>query len=64
MRPRARILVVAFVLLAALDAERSLNARIGYARPVEVWQPDGPPAPDDCEVYTFFTTRSDQPGCR
>ncbi|HEV8338492.1 MAG TPA: c-type cytochrome [bacterium] len=40
MTPRARILVIAILLLATLDAARSLYARVGYARPVEIWQPD------------------------
>ena len=37
---RRRIVVFALVLLLALDAGRSMFARIGYARPVSVWQPD------------------------
>ena len=40
MTPRVRIILIAISLLAVLDAGRSLYARVGYARPVEVWQPD------------------------
>jgi mono/diheme cytochrome c family protein len=37
---RPRIALVTIVLLLALDAGRSINARVGYANPVETWQPD------------------------
>lgn len=37
---RARIVLLAVGLLRALDVGRSLWARVGYARPVEVWQPE------------------------
>ena len=36
---RRRVLIATLALLAILDAARSLNARTGYAHPVEVWQP-------------------------
>ncbi len=36
---RRRVLTILAILLA-LDVGRSIYARIGYARPVEVWQPD------------------------
>jgi mono/diheme cytochrome c family protein len=39
---RWRATIVAVALLAILDAARSINARVGYAHPVEIWQP--PPA--------------------
>jgi len=37
---RRRVVLVTIALLCVLDAGRSLYARVGYARPVEVWQPD------------------------
>ncbi len=37
---RKRVLLVTFGLLFLLDVTRSLYARIGYADPVELWQPD------------------------
>jgi cytochrome c oxidase cbb3-type subunit 2 len=40
MASRRRVIVVTLVLLALLDLGRSVYARTGYARPVEVWQPD------------------------
>jgi hypothetical protein len=41
---RWRVALVTVGVLLALDAGRSLWARLGYARPVEVWQPAaGPP---------------------
>ena len=45
---RRRAVIVAIALLAILDAARSINARIGYERPVEIWQP--PP-----ETYSDLT---------
>ncbi len=36
---RSRVVLVTIALLLVLDAGRSLYARVGYARPVEVWQP-------------------------
>ncbi len=35
-----RIALVSIALLLALDTGRSINARVGYANPAEVWQPD------------------------
>ncbi|MGH2625897.1 MAG: c-type cytochrome, partial [Anaerolineales bacterium] len=44
---------------------RSLIAFLRVLPPVKrAVPPARPPAPDDCDVYTFFTSRSDQPGCR
>ena len=40
MTARWRVALVTVGVLLALDAGRSLWARLGYARPVEVWQPD------------------------
>jgi mono/diheme cytochrome c family protein len=37
---RVRVVLVTVCLLLALDVGRSLWARVGYARPVEVWQPE------------------------
>ncbi len=37
---RRRLVFLALVLLLLLDLGRSLYARVGYAQPVEVWQPD------------------------
>lgn len=37
---RKRIVLVTFGLLLLLDVTRSLYARLGYADPVELWQPD------------------------
>jgi mono/diheme cytochrome c family protein len=37
---RRRIIWVSIALILGLDAGRSVNARLGYARPVELWQPD------------------------
>src|SRR5438093_5151976 len=37
---RARLLLLAGVVLLALDLGRSYYARVGYAQPSEVWQPD------------------------
>jgi len=34
------VVVFSLLLLAVLDAGRSFNARMGYAKPAEVWQPD------------------------
>jgi len=47
--------------------EEDIRALIAYLRvlpPVRKKVPDDrPPAPDDCEVYTFWTTVSAGPGC-
>lgn len=37
---RARVFAITVLLLALLDLGRSIYARVGYAHPVEVWQPD------------------------
>ena len=37
---RRRVILVALSLLLLLDVARSLYARVGYADPVEAWQPD------------------------
>ena len=37
---RRRIALLSIVPLLALDIGRSINARVGYAKPVAVWQPD------------------------
>jgi mono/diheme cytochrome c family protein len=37
---RLRVVLMTVSLLLALDVARSLWARVGYARPVEVWQPE------------------------
>ena len=37
---RARVFIAALVLLLALDIGRSLLARLGYAHPTSIWQPD------------------------
>ncbi|BCA55959.1 hypothetical protein W02_30990 [Nitrospira sp. KM1] len=37
---RKRVVLITFGLLFLLDVTRSLYARIGYADPVELWQPD------------------------
>jgi len=37
---RRRVVLIALALLVALDLGRSLVARVGYAQPVERWQPD------------------------
>jgi mono/diheme cytochrome c family protein len=39
-QPRRRIALTALILLVALDIGRSLVARVGYAHPLERWQPD------------------------
>jgi mono/diheme cytochrome c family protein len=39
-RTRRRIAWVSVALLLLLDAGRSINARVGYAKPAELWQPD------------------------
>jgi len=48
--------------------EEDVRALIAYLRslpPVSYRvPPDRPPAPDDCEVYTFWTSASQTPGCR
>jgi cytochrome c553 len=36
---RGRIVFVAIAFIAMFDIARSINARIGYAAPVEIWQP-------------------------
>ena len=37
---RIRVVLVAVGRLLALDGGRSRWARLGYARPIEIWQPD------------------------
>lgn len=37
---RWRVVLLTLAVLALLDIGRSLYAHLGYARPVEVWQPD------------------------
>jgi mono/diheme cytochrome c family protein len=37
---RFRVVLVAVSLLLVLDVGRSLWARLGYARPIELWQPE------------------------
>ena len=53
--------------LSNLD-EEDLRAIIAYVRllpPVDRIVPlPRPPAADDCETYTFYLVKSDQPGCR
>ena len=48
--------------------EEDLRAVIAYVRllpPVNFIVPvPRPPAADDCETYTFYIERNDQPGCR
>jgi len=48
--------------------EEDVRALIAYLRslpPVNYRvPPDRAPAPDDCEVYTFWTLASHSPGCR
>jgi hypothetical protein len=48
--------------------EEDLRAIIAYLRvlpPISLTVPlPRPPAADDCETYTFYLDRSDQPGCR
>ena len=39
MITRRRVVLFTLGFLAILDAARSINARTGYARPIEVWQP-------------------------
>src|SRR5262245_45684646 len=46
LRGRLRVVLVTIGLLLALDVGRSLWARMGYARPVEEWQPDARVAAD------------------
>jgi mono/diheme cytochrome c family protein len=52
--------------LSNLD-EEDVRAIIAYVRmllPVSRRVPDArPPAADDCETYTFYLNKSDQPGC-
>lgn len=54
-------------LLSNLD-EEDVRAVIAYLRtlpPVRKAVPSArPPAPDDCEVYTFFLRGRSSPGCR
>jgi cytochrome c553 len=40
LRSRWRVLLIAIGLLLLLDLGRSMYARVGYAKPTEVWQPD------------------------
>jgi hypothetical protein len=48
--------------------EEDVRALIAYLRslpPVNYRvPPDRAPAPDDCEIYTFWTSASHSPGCR
>jgi hypothetical protein len=48
--------------------EEDLRAIVAYVRllpPVKRIVPvPRPPAADDCETYTFYLDKSDQPGCR
>lgn len=37
---RRRVIIVTIALLALLDLGRSIFARVGYARPLSIWQPD------------------------
>ena len=37
---RSRVVSVSIALLLLLDVGRSINARVGYAKPAELWQPD------------------------
>jgi len=38
--PRGRIALAAIAVLLVLDIGRSINARTGYSRPIEVWEPN------------------------
>ena len=40
LKPRRRVVLVTTGLLLLLDLGRSVYARVGYAQPSEVWQPD------------------------
>jgi mono/diheme cytochrome c family protein len=40
IQPRVRIVLITVGLLALLDAGRSAYARVGFASPYELWQPD------------------------
>ena len=48
--------------------EEDLRAIVTYVRllpPVNrAVPPARPPAGDDCETYTYYLEKSDQPGCR
>lgn len=48
--------------------EEDLRAIIAYVRLLpavhRIVPFPRPPAPDDCETYTFYLGKSDQPGCR
>lgn len=37
---RRRVVITSIALLALLDLGRSIFARVGYARPLSIWQPD------------------------
>jgi hypothetical protein len=37
---RRRVVIATVAVLALLDLGRSIFARVGYARPLAVWQPD------------------------
>ncbi len=39
---RSRVVLATIALLLVLDVGRSINARVGYANPVSVWQPPAP----------------------
>jgi hypothetical protein len=59
-----RVVIATLAVLALLD----LRAVIAFLRampPVKNRVPaDRAPAADDCEVYTFWTSESHEPGCR
>ena len=48
--------------------EEDLRAVIGFLRTMPAVRnkvpADRPPAPDDCDVYTFWVSESHEPGCR
>ena len=57
---RGRIVLAGLAILLGLDAGRSYYARVGFARPSEVWQPD-PALFADLAWPPGADTRSDQP---
>jgi len=48
--------------------EEDVVSLVAYLRAIppvgEKVPPYRPPAPDDCEIYTFWTNRNLEPGCR
>jgi mono/diheme cytochrome c family protein len=46
VRTRSGVALVTLAVLLAIDAGRSINARVAYSRPAEVWQPDPAEAAD------------------